>query len=208
MFAPPRPAGPGFEVRSLPSARDVSCGTKGGPLGSLSGTLGAEGPARAGLNVAPDTPSRRGAVPPPQGSPRLRLSPAPQPCTGLRAAPLDAGTHSHPRPGQVAPCVRLQASPLAHRLSSRAVPRPGLGLLPCPWLWPPQVLVRVFPGGVCGASPAGKLLVRRLRKSGTAVRGMGSMCPETLCRVSVRLRCGRGPFEGSSAMPLVALRGW
>ena len=49
------------------------------------------------------------------------------------------------------------------------------------------VLVSVFPGGICGTSPAGKLLLRRLRSRRAGSPGCGLHMPRALCGVHVHL---------------------
>lgn len=100
----------------------------------------------------------------------------------------------------------MQSFLLALLLEPLAVPGVGLRLLTCAWLWCPRVQVSVFQGDVCGSSPAGKLLLRGLRKSGAAARATGSLRPELSAEPLSASGAGGGSWGQQQDAPPVSER--
>lgn len=169
LFAPPRPAG--AWIRGLLPAQCPGCVLRDQerPASIPFRDPGHDGTCARRAETCSRHPHRAGErVRQSLGSPRLRLSSAPhylpgdsRLLPGRGRAPWGSFSLCDLR----ARCLQslpLVPSPIAHPCLGQGQARsPAVSLALAP-----GVLVSVFPGGICGTSPAGKLLLRRLWKSG------------------------------------------
>ena len=120
----------------------------------------------------------------------------PRPCTTCRGFWMLTGTQTRTLVGALGkflPMCDLRSPTFAVSApgcilpGSARCPGPDWVSLRAPGFGARGVLLSVFPGGICGTSPAGKLLLRRLRSRRAGSPGCGLHMPRALCGVHVHL---------------------
>ena len=185
------PSGPGFEVSSPPSARDVSYGTV---LVPFQGPWARRDPRTRDEDSLPPPPSRQGAGPAAARVPSPALVAGC--CPGTQVAPLEAGAQPRSRTREVSLSVRSSEPdvcspsswPISHRRAQGQAGSPSVALALALATGvqvsvSPRRRLRYFSGWKTVAAEAGEVGGRSPR--------YGIRTPRAQCGALVRLGCGR-----------------